>query len=104
MIENLQTLQTLQNKKMWNCILTRQAQILYNIYRCESATRDRGGIGIRARLRGVSDEGTGSSPVDRTNHKIHQLLIEAGGSFICPNNEPICSRHAFLFVVRLRYT
>ena len=33
--------------------------------RCQ-AICDRGGIGIRARLRGVSDEGTGSSPVDRT--------------------------------------
>ena len=38
---------------------------MYNMIRCQ-AICDRGGIGIRARLRGVSDKGTGSSPVDRT--------------------------------------
>ena len=35
-------------------------------YNVNVAFCDRGGIGIRARLRGVSDKGTGSSPVDRT--------------------------------------
>ena len=41
------------------------AKVWDNKYRCQ-AICDHGGIGIRARLRGVSDKGTGSSPVDRT--------------------------------------
>ena len=61
-----------QFEKKRKTILTNAPQIRYNTYRCETATRDRGGIGIRARLRGVSDKGTGSSPVDRTKNPWNQ--------------------------------
>ncbi len=61
-------------EKKRKIILTNAPQIRYNTYRCKTATRDRGGIGIRARLRGVSDKGTGSSPVDRTRVPWNRLI------------------------------
>ena len=47
--------------------------VAYNI---NVAFCDRGGIGIRARLRGVSDKGTGSSPVDRTKQETHPAVVD----------------------------